>query len=112
MLRNESQYIQFQGKGHEAADLKKLMTYYTIWANNLYPKFRFKDFARKVGKQASKTRVKVVVEQWQNEYKDRLQARRDAVNELSRETVGGKAKMEETCTIMTKNFYCRRRWIL
>lgn len=90
MLRNESRYIQFQGKGHEAADLKKLMTYYTIWANNLYPKFRFKDFAKKVQKPASTSRVKVVVAEWQDEYKDKIQARREAFQELSGETVGGK----------------------
>lgn len=88
LLRNESRYIRFQGKGHEADDLKRLITYYTVWANNLYPKFRFKDFARRVQKPASTDRVKKVVEVWQNEYKERLQARREVLQELSGETVG------------------------
>lgn len=89
LLRNESRYIRFQGKGHEADDLKRLITYYTVWANNLYPKFRFKDFARRVQKPASGNRVKQMVEVWQEEYKGKLQARREVLQELSGETVGG-----------------------
>lgn len=89
LLKNESRYIRFQGKGHEADDLKRLMTYYTVWANNLYPKLRFKDFARRVRKPASGNRIKEMLSVWQQEHTEKVQARREVLQELSGETVGG-----------------------
>lgn len=51
------------------------MTYYTVWANNLYPKFKFQDFAQKVGKAASSKRVRVVLDTWKDEYIERRNIR-------------------------------------
>ncbi|KAI7901300.1 replication fork protection component Swi3-domain-containing protein [Cokeromyces recurvatus] len=83
LLKNESMHLKFKGKGYESEDLKKLMTYYTIWANNLYPKLRFRDFTRRVTKQASKPRIKVMIKEWQQEYKERRQVRLDIERELN-----------------------------
>ncbi|KAI9476561.1 MAG: replication fork protection component Swi3-domain-containing protein [Benjaminiella poitrasii] len=83
LLKNESMHLKFKGKGHEDEDLKKLMTYYTVWANNLYPRLRFKDFSRRVVKQASKQRIKVMIREWQEEYKQRRQIRLDIERELN-----------------------------
>ncbi|KAI9349896.1 replication fork protection component Swi3-domain-containing protein [Pilaira anomala] len=88
LLKNESKHLKFMGKGYEGQDLKKLMTYYTIWANNLFPKLKFQDFARKVGKPASDKLVRGLVSTWQEEYREKLKVRRDFMNELSGKTVG------------------------
>ncbi|KAI8977372.1 replication fork protection component Swi3-domain-containing protein [Mycotypha africana] len=81
-LKSESQNLRFKGKGFEDEDLKKLITYYTVWAHNLYPKLRFQDFTRRVVKQTSKASVKLQVEQWQQEYRERRQVRRDIMKSM------------------------------
>jgi hypothetical protein len=91
LLRNESRYLKFkEGKGSEEENLKKLMTYYTVWANNLFPKLRLKDFARRVKKPASGQLVKHMVQTWQEEHKEKMKVRMGIHNELSGQTVGGK----------------------
>lgn len=70
--------------------MKKLMTYYTVWANNLYPKLRFQDFAKRITKHTTGPRLKTMVKVWQDEFKERRQVRLDVRNELSGQTVGGK----------------------
>ncbi|KAI8065041.1 replication fork protection component Swi3-domain-containing protein [Thamnidium elegans] len=98
LLRTESRYLNFKGKNHEAEDLRKLMTYYTVWANNLYPKYNFSDFAKRVGTHASHRLVREKVNQWQEEYKEKLQVRRNVESELSGQTVGDEdgRKQEES----------------
>lgn len=89
LLRNESRHLLIKGKNHEAGDLKRLMSYYTVWANNLYPKYKFSHFAKAVGKHARGKRVKALVTEWQDEYREKMQVRRNMFSELSGQTVGG-----------------------
>lgn len=65
------------------------MTYYTVWASNLYPKYNFSDFAKRVGTHASHRLVRETVNGWQEEYREKLQVRRNIESELSGKTVGG-----------------------
>ncbi|KAG0747234.1 hypothetical protein G6F16_010933 [Rhizopus arrhizus] len=74
-LKNEAPFLRFEGKGYEEHDLKKLMRYYQLWANNLYPKFRFTDFAKKVTKPASTKAVKEMIAVWQEEFRQRKRVR-------------------------------------
>ncbi|KAI9247035.1 replication fork protection component Swi3-domain-containing protein [Sporodiniella umbellata] len=80
-LMSEASFLSFQGPGHEEQNLKKLMRYYQIWANSLFPKFRFTDFAQKVGNAASHKTVKERISIWQDEYRDRHQVRADVLAE-------------------------------
>ncbi|GAN07980.1 hypothetical protein MAM1_0184d07485 [Mucor ambiguus] len=92
LLKSEAQYMKFKKtRGQEHEDLKKLMTYYTIWANNLYPGLLFRDFARRVVNPAKSKTVRSLMDQWSEEYRDRRQVRLDVRNELSGKTVGGNA---------------------
>ncbi|KAL0138328.1 replication fork protection component Swi3-domain-containing protein [Mucor lusitanicus] len=89
ILKNEVQHIKFKKtRGHEHEDLKRLMDYYTIWANNLYPGLLFRDFARRVVNPAKSKPVRMVMEQWSDEARQRNQVRLDVQNELSGKTVG------------------------
>lgn len=90
LLRTETQHLKFRGKGHEDEDLHKLIGYYTVWANNLYPKYNFKDFAQKVTKPASSARVKETLNVWRNEYIDRRNIRMGISRELSDNNSEGK----------------------
>jgi hypothetical protein len=77
------------------------MTYYTVWANNLYPSLRFKDFSRRVLTPAKSKSVRSVMDNWSNEYRDRRQIRLDVRNELSGKTVGGKLNFTAILKIKT-----------
>ncbi|KAI8365604.1 replication fork protection component Swi3-domain-containing protein [Choanephora cucurbitarum] len=84
-LKNRSQYLNFKGKGHEEQDLKDLMQFYMFWANNLFPKLKFQDFAKRVTKPASTAAVKSQIKTWQEEFKERRQVRLEVENELNRQ---------------------------
>ncbi|XP_060116075.1 TIMELESS-interacting protein isoform X2 [Heteronotia binoei] len=47
-LRNMFDNVQFKRKGHEAADLKMLVTRMEHWAHRLFPKLQFEDFVERV----------------------------------------------------------------
>ncbi|KAI9304316.1 replication fork protection component Swi3-domain-containing protein [Cunninghamella echinulata] len=68
-LRSETPWLKFQGKGHEAEDLKKLMHYYRRWANELFPGLNFTDFSDRAIKVCSNKQCKNVLDQWREEYK-------------------------------------------
>ncbi|KAG2209741.1 hypothetical protein INT47_001889 [Mucor saturninus] len=99
LLKSESRFLHFRGKHHEADDLRRLMTYYTIWADNLFPKYKFSHFAKVVGNHTKGKRVKEALSEWQDEYKEKMQVRRNQYSELSGQTVGdeegGSAREEE-----------------
>ena len=61
MLKNEFPLIKFRGKGHEASDLKLLMSRYEHWAHRLFPKMTFQDVLERIEKLAVHKEVKVCV---------------------------------------------------
>ncbi|RVD85246.1 uncharacterized protein DFL_003572 [Arthrobotrys flagrans] len=61
--------IKFKGKGHEISDLEKLLKFYQIWADNLYPKARFKDAIDMIEKMGSSRGMQRRREEWIEEFK-------------------------------------------
>ena len=59
VLKNEFPLIKFRGKGHEASDLKLLMSRYEHWAHRLFPKMTFQDVLERIEKLAVHKEVKV-----------------------------------------------------
>uniref|UniRef100_A0A182NUR1 TIMELESS-interacting protein n=1 Tax=Anopheles dirus TaxID=7168 RepID=A0A182NUR1_9DIPT len=51
--------FKFRGKGHEAADLDRMMRRYVHWAHRLYPKFHFDDCVAKIQKLGTKKSVQL-----------------------------------------------------
>ena len=49
----------FHGKGHEQADLAKLMRIYSDWAHELFPRYTFRDFAAATERVAASKRLRV-----------------------------------------------------
>lgn len=49
----------FRGKGHEQADLAKLMRIYSDWAHELFPRYTFRDFAAATERVAASKRMRV-----------------------------------------------------
>ncbi|KAJ3295633.1 hypothetical protein HK104_002438 [Borealophlyctis nickersoniae] len=64
-----SRKIKFKGKGHGVEDLEKLMTFYNIWAHNLFPKMNFQDFVQKTEKVCRERRVRIFMQSVLNEYR-------------------------------------------
>ncbi|ORX48596.1 Swi3-domain-containing protein [Hesseltinella vesiculosa] len=67
-IKNEAQWIKFQGKGHETEDLRKLMEYYRLWARQIYPKLNFQDFCRRAFKACASKPCKNELNTWREEY--------------------------------------------
>ncbi|CEP09930.1 hypothetical protein [Parasitella parasitica] len=76
-------------------ELNRLMTYYAVWANNLYPGLRIKDFSRRVVNPAKSKIVRNMMDEWSNEYHERRQIRLDVSNELSGRTVADEGDSDE-----------------
>lgn len=56
-LRTLFDNVKFNGKGHEADDLKLLLRKMENWAHRLYPKLRFEEFVEKVESLGAKKEV-------------------------------------------------------
>ncbi|KAK6347755.1 chromosome segregation in meiosis- protein [Orbilia javanica] len=61
--------IKFKGKGHEVSDLERLLNFYQIWADNLYPKAQFKDAIDMIEKLGSSRGMQRRREEWIQEFK-------------------------------------------
>ncbi|OBZ81636.1 hypothetical protein A0J61_10315 [Choanephora cucurbitarum] len=84
-LDDESLLIYCFPLKQQEQDLKDLMQFYMFWANNLFPKLKFQDFAKRVTKPASTAAVKSQIKTWQEEFKERRQVRLEVENELNRQ---------------------------
>ncbi|KAF3939679.1 hypothetical protein ABW19_dt0205706 [Dactylella cylindrospora] len=61
--------IKFKGKGHEVSDLGRLLKFYQIWADNLYPKAQFKDVVSMLEKLGSSRSMQNKREEWVEQYR-------------------------------------------
>ncbi|KAK6501088.1 chromosome segregation in meiosis- protein [Arthrobotrys musiformis] len=61
--------IKFKGKGHEISDLERLLKFYQIWADNLYPKAQFKDAIEMIEKMGGSRGMQRRREEWIEEFK-------------------------------------------
>ncbi|KAK6543277.1 chromosome segregation in meiosis- protein [Orbilia ellipsospora] len=61
--------LKFRGKGHEISDLKRLLKFYQIWADNLYPKAKFQDAIELIDKLGSSRSMHNKREEWIQEEK-------------------------------------------
>ncbi|KAI8380890.1 replication fork protection component Swi3-domain-containing protein [Radiomyces spectabilis] len=91
-IRHQAPWIQFQGKGFEDSDLRKLMEFYQMWAHKLYPRLRYKDFVEKAYKACTHARCKVTLAEWQDEY---YQSKRKPDDLVSTELSGMTLEDEE-----------------
>ncbi|CUS11723.1 unnamed protein product [Tuber aestivum] len=64
-LRREApKRLRFKGKGHEYRDAAKLLSYYQLWADDLYKKARFRDTLQIIEKLGHSRRMKMERESW------------------------------------------------
>ncbi|KUJ09313.1 Swi3-domain-containing protein [Mollisia scopiformis] len=71
-LRNKAKHhLKFKGKGHEYSDTARLLSFYQLWLDDLFPKARFLDALAMVEKMGHKKRMQMMRMEWINEGKPR-----------------------------------------
>jgi replication fork protection complex subunit Csm3/Swi3 len=60
-LLSDSRKLKFKGKGHEASDLEKLLSFFQLWGHNLFPKLKFKSFVDRAEKICKEKRTRVII---------------------------------------------------
>lgn len=63
--------LHFKGKGHEFSDVAKLLNYYQLWLDNLFPRAKFADGLTMVEKVGHSKRMALVRKEWIDEGKPR-----------------------------------------
>ncbi len=61
--------LRLKGKGHEYSDAAKLLGYYQLWLDNLYPRANFADGLQLVEKVGHGKRMQVIRKEWIDEGK-------------------------------------------
>ncbi|KIX02532.1 uncharacterized protein Z518_08473 [Rhinocladiella mackenziei CBS 650.93] len=64
-----SKKLHFKGKGHEFSDVARLLNYYQLWLDNLYPRAKFADGLQLVEKAGHSKRMQVMRKEWIDEGK-------------------------------------------
>ncbi|KAF8163344.1 replication fork protection component Swi3-domain-containing protein [Crassisporium funariophilum] len=59
--------FRIKGKGHESADLNRLLQVYQYWTHQLYPKTQFRDTVERVEKLCHSRRMHVSLSVWRDE---------------------------------------------
>ncbi|KAK5999106.1 Chromosome segregation in meiosis protein 3 [Cladobotryum mycophilum] len=68
-LRARAAGLKLKGKGHEFSDASRLLSFYQLWLDDLFPKARFLDALVMVEKAGHKKRLQVARQDWINEGK-------------------------------------------
>jgi replication fork protection complex subunit Csm3/Swi3 len=64
-----SKKLRLKGKGHEFSDAAKLLNYFQLWLDDLYPRAKFADGLQIVEKVGHSKRMQVMRREWINESK-------------------------------------------
>ncbi|OQV03637.1 hypothetical protein CLAIMM_08655 [Cladophialophora immunda] len=64
-----SKKLRLKGKGHEFSDVARLLNYYQLWLDNLYPRAKFADGLQLIEKVGHSRRMQVMRKEWIDEGK-------------------------------------------
>ena len=64
-----SKNLRLKGKGHEFSDTAKLLNYFQLWLDDLYPRAKFADGLNMIEKVGHSKRMQVMRREWINESK-------------------------------------------
>ncbi|CAM1501560.1 Fc.00g035440.m01.CDS01 [Cosmosporella sp. VM-42] len=80
-LRQRAGNLKIKGKGHEFSDASRLLSFYQLWLDDLFPKAKFLDALTMVEKAGHKKRVMVARNDFINEGKVNDTAEEEAEND-------------------------------
>jgi len=85
LRQRASRNLKIKGKGHEFSDAARLLSFYQLWLDDLFPKARFLDALAMVEKAGHKKRVMTARNEWINEARPRSGADEDENGDDARE---------------------------
>ncbi|POR36366.1 Chromosome segregation in meiosis protein 3 [Tolypocladium paradoxum] len=95
--------LRLKGKGHEFSDASRLLSFYQLWLDDLFPKARFRDALAMVEKAGHKKRVVAARREWISEGKpkppedqDEEQQRNDGEPPDNTTEAGGQSARPQT----------------
>ncbi|KAI0376997.1 Swi3-domain-containing protein [Hypomontagnella monticulosa] len=68
-LRRKARDLKFKGKGHEFSDAARLLSFYQLWFDDLFPKAKFMDAAAMAEKAGHKKYMRIKRMEWIDEGK-------------------------------------------
>ncbi|KAL8913314.1 MAG: hypothetical protein Q9172_007314 [Xanthocarpia lactea] len=71
LRRVAKERFRFKGKGHEYSDLARLLKFYQLWLDDLYPRAKFADGLAMIEKLGHKKRIQIMRREWIHEGKPR-----------------------------------------
>ncbi|KAI2602765.1 Swi3-domain-containing protein [Hypoxylon sp. NC1633] len=71
-LRRKARDLKFKGKGHEFSDAARLLSFYQLWFDDLFPKAKFLDAAAMAEKAGHKKYMRLKRLEWIDEGKPKL----------------------------------------
>jgi len=69
LRRLAKERLKFKGKGHEYSDVSRLLSFYQLWLDDLFPKAKFADGLSIIEKLGHRKRMQVMRREWINEGK-------------------------------------------
>ncbi|KAK2810440.1 hypothetical protein FQN50_002929 [Emmonsiellopsis sp. PD_5] len=84
LRRTAKTKLKFKGKGHEFSDAMRLLNFYQLWLDDLYPRAKFADGLAMIEKLGHTKRIQTMRKEWIDEGKPRLYAdNNDTSNDIS-----------------------------
>ncbi|KAF9464749.1 replication fork protection component Swi3-domain-containing protein [Collybia nuda] len=71
-LIKDTKDFRTKGKGHEVADLNRLLQVYQFWTHGLYPKTQFRDTVERIEKLCHSKRMNVSLSVWKDNARGRM----------------------------------------
>ncbi|KAG9242808.1 replication fork protection component Swi3-domain-containing protein [Calycina marina] len=69
LRRKAKKHLKFKGKGHEYSDMERLLKFYQLWLDDMYPKAKFLDGMVMIEKLGHKKRIQSARMEWIDEGK-------------------------------------------
>ncbi|KAH8589711.1 replication fork protection component Swi3-domain-containing protein [Bisporella sp. PMI_857] len=79
LRKKAKHHLKFKGKGHEYSDCDRLLSFYQLWLDDLFPKAKFLDALNMVEKMGHKKRMQMMRMEWINEGKPRSSVHEDSL---------------------------------
>ncbi|KAJ5090420.1 Chromosome segregation in meiosis protein 3 [Penicillium argentinense] len=84
LRRAAKQKLKFKGKGHEFSDAARLLNFYQLWLDDLFPRAKFADGLAMIEKLGHSKRIQTMRREWIEEEKPKLfadtEVTQDALN--------------------------------
>ncbi|CAG8959846.1 hypothetical protein HYFRA_00001755 [Hymenoscyphus fraxineus] len=96
LRKKAKNHLKFKGKGHEFSDATRLLQFYQLWLDDLFPKARFLDALAMVEKMGHKKMMQSARVEWINEGKPRSSVHEDSIFDEPELPAGEKDVREKT----------------